>query len=107
MSHFGDFWIAFDFQSLLASLVGYASSGFKIASRLLQTGLLRPIWAPLRPKLAPSWLKLGPCWIQIGSKLVQVGAKIGSGRFLEVLGRVQGELAGPPGGPRGAKMASK
>ena len=51
----------------------YAPRGLKIASRLLQEGLLEPIWTQHRPKLAPSWLKLGPCWPQVGSNLAQVG----------------------------------
>ena len=35
------------------------------ASRLVQDGLLEPIWTPHGPKLSPSWLKLGLCWPQI------------------------------------------
>ena len=47
------------------------------ASRLLQDGLLEPIWTQHGPKLAPSWLKLGLCWPQVGSNLAQVGAMLG------------------------------
>ena len=43
------------------------------ASRLVQDGLLEPIWTPHGPKLSPSWLKLGLCWPQVGSNLAQVG----------------------------------
>ena len=43
------------------------------ASRLLQDGILEPIWTQHGPKLAPSWLKLGLCWPQVGSNLAQVG----------------------------------
>ena len=42
------------------------------ASRLLQDGILEPIWTQHGPKLAPSWLKLGLCWPQVGSNLAQV-----------------------------------
>ena len=48
------------------------------ASRLLQDGILEPIWTQHGPKLAPSWLKLGPCWLQVGSNLAQVGAMLAS-----------------------------
>ena len=43
------------------------------ASRLVQDGLLEPIWTPHGPQLAPSWLKLDLCWPQVGSNLTQVG----------------------------------
>ena len=76
MTHFGDSW--FNFRSNLASLVVYASRALRIASRLLQVGLLEPIWTPLGPKLAPSWLRLGPCWLQVVSNLAQVGPICGS-----------------------------
>ena len=50
------------------------------ASRLLQDGLLEPIWNQHRPKLAPSWLKLGLCWPQFGSNLAQVGPMLAPDR---------------------------
>ena len=43
------------------------------ASRLLQDGILDPIWTQHGPKLPASWLKLGLCWPQVGSNLAQVG----------------------------------
>ena len=42
-------------------------------SRLLQDGILEPIWTQHGPKLPASWLKLGLCWPQVGSNLAQVG----------------------------------
>ena len=72
--------ILINFGYILAPLLLYASRGLKITSRLLQAGLIQPIWAPLEPKLAPSWLKLGPCWAQVGSNLAQVGPMLGSFR---------------------------
>ena len=43
------------------------------ASRLVQDGILQPIWTPHGPKLPPSWLNLDLCWPQVGSNLAQVG----------------------------------
>ena len=54
--------ISINFGSILTSEAVHASRGLRIASRLLQVGLLEPIWAQLGSKLVPSWLKLGPCW---------------------------------------------
>ena len=73
--NFDQFWeqISMKFGSFWAPWVVYAPRGFQIASRLLQDGLLEPIWTQHGPKLAPSWLKLGPCWPQVGSNLAQVG----------------------------------
>ena len=56
-------------ESFWASSVVYAQQ----ASRLLQDGILEPIWTQHGPKLAPSWLKLGLCWPQVGSNLALVG----------------------------------
>ena len=57
----------------MASQVVYAPRGVKIASRLLQVGLLEPSWAQVGSKLVPSLLKLGSCWAQAGSNLAHVG----------------------------------
>ena len=100
-SNFHYSWINFvTLGSNLVSLVVYASRDLKIASRLLQDGLLEPIWAQLRPKMAPSWLKLGPCWAQVGSKLAQVAPKIGSMSIQEASWRVLDGSREAPGGPR-------
>ena len=68
--------ISMNFGSFLASWVVYAPRGLKIASRLLQDGLLEPIWTQHGPKLAPSWFRLDPCWPQVGSNLPQVGSML-------------------------------
>ena len=69
--------LSMNFGPFLASWVVYAPRGLKIASRLLQDGLLEPMWTRHGPKLAPSWFKLGPCWPQVGSNFVQVGSMLG------------------------------
>ena len=66
-----------NFGSVWTSWVVYAPRALKIASRLLQDGLLEPIWTQHGPKLAPSWLKLSLCWPQVGSNLAQVGPMLG------------------------------
>ena len=61
-----------NFVSFWASWVMYAPRGLKIASKLLQDGLLEPIWAQVGSKL----VQVGPILARVGSNLAQVWAHV-------------------------------
>ena len=88
-----------------------------MASRLLKMAFWRQLWT----NLSPSWLQVASRWGQVGLKLPQVGTKLDpSWLRLDPKsapgGSPKGSWEGPgmvleprgaPGGPRGAKIASK
>ena len=110
-------WLKFSssWLKLGSSWLKLGSSWLKLASSWLKLASSWPKMASCCLELAQVGLKFAPSWLQVGSKLVQVGPKISSGSLqeglLEVPGRVQGGSweapRGPPGSPRGAKMASR